>query len=110
RVLHRFEVGQNQLPVNQVTGSVKDVVRGVAGMPPNQQLSGDEFAPALLHLEVNVRPRSSGVGDWLNGTEAILSRRTRLELTEPLEILILLPRLRDAVGRVEIDLIGVALP
>ena len=86
-----------------------DAVPRVARVALDVALGGEQLLPALLDLEVDVR-RAAGVRDRLDGAEVVLAGRAGQEPAEALEVLVLLVLLLVAVGRVQVDALGVALP
>ena len=99
-----------QLAVEHADPADDDAVDVVARVAGDVDLGGEQLAVPLLHLEVDVGGGPAGVGDRLDGAEAVLAGRAGGEPAEPLEVLVLLVLLGVAVAGVEVDLVGVALP
>src|SRR5262245_34888474 len=79
-------------------------------MAADEDLACEQFAVALLDLEVDVRGRPARIRNRLDGPEPVATLGVRGETAVALEILVLLLLLRPAVGGVEVHRVGVALP
>src|SRR5262245_54603751 len=100
RVFDGLEIDQYQLPVNRISNAVKDVVRCIARKATDEQLGRQQLPVSSFYLNVNVRARSAGIGNRLDGPESVLACRCCFEASKSLEILVPLGRLGSAVTRV----------
>src|SRR5262245_35178906 len=110
RPLDRLEIDQNQFPVERVAEAPEDSVSPVPRVSVNEDLASEQFLAALLHLDVDVRGRTSRVRHGLDGAEVILARRAGQKAAEALEVPVLLVLLGAAVVGVEVHGLRVALP
>ena len=109
-ILERLEISEDQFAVDQVANAVVNAVGSIARMSAHEQLCREQFVIALQHLHMNVRSRPTGIRHRLDCAEAELARLAGREVAEALKVLVLLTRLRPAVGRVQVHRVRVALP
>src|SRR6266550_2341089 len=106
-ILDRLEVGANEFALDRVAHAAKDAVPRIARVTGDKDLAGQQFAAALPDLEMDVRRRPAGVGDGLDGAEAVFTGGGGNEPSVPLEIPIPPGVIGNAVAAVEVNAVGV---
>lgn len=73
-ILERLEIDKDEFPVERIADAAQHHVAFVLCVAADEDLGGEQFSVALLHLDVNVRC-APGVRDRLDGPEAVLAFR-----------------------------------